>query len=45
MESEVDYPYQAEDGQCQFNSSEVVATIKNWTYITTTQVGFIFGFS
>jgi len=34
LESEQDYPYYAEDGNCKFNAKEVVATIKNWQYAT-----------
>jgi len=37
METETEYPYTAEDQTCQFKSSDVVAKISNWTYITTTK--------
>jgi len=34
MESENSYPYVGENGVCNFNTTEVVATITNWAYIT-----------
>jgi len=34
QESEVDYPYTAEDGSCQFNGSDIVAKIKSYKYAT-----------
>jgi len=35
QEDEQDYPYQGQDGQCQFNAADVKATIKSWQYATT----------
>jgi len=34
MDTMTDYPYTAEDDTCAFKSSEIAASIKNWTYIT-----------
>jgi len=34
METMSQYPYTAENGQCQFNQQYVVATISSWTYVT-----------
>jgi len=34
MESESDYPYQAQDGTCAYNSGEVVAKISGFQYAT-----------
>jgi len=36
MEPIVDYPYTAEDGNCNFNSGDVVAKISNWQWATET---------
>ena len=33
LESIADYPYTAEDGTCEFNQKEVVASITNWKYV------------
>jgi C1A family cysteine protease len=34
VESESDYPYDAQNGQCQFNQADVVATISSWNYVS-----------
>jgi cysteine peptidase B len=34
LESYADYPYIGVNGQCRFNSKDVVASIKKWGYIT-----------
>eukprot|EP01116_Phalansterium_solitarium_P012993 TRINITY_DN297_c0_g2_i2.p1 TRINITY_DN297_c0_g2~~TRINITY_DN297_c0_g2_i2.p1 ORF type:complete len:396 (+),score=170.97 TRINITY_DN297_c0_g2_i2:78-1265(+) len=34
QEYEADYPYQGEDGNCNFNAADVAATIKTWKYGT-----------
>lgn len=34
LDSASSYPYDAEDGQCEFNPSDVVAHISNWQYVT-----------
>jgi len=36
METESDYPYTGSDDKCAFQKQKAVATISNWTYITTT---------
>jgi len=37
METQSAYPYTGADGNCKFKKSSVVATISNWTYVTTTK--------
>jgi len=37
IENESDYPYTAQDGQCQFKKALVAATIANWKYATTSK--------
>jgi hypothetical protein len=37
LEPLADYPYTAADGNCAYNSGEVVAKISDWTYTTTDQ--------
>jgi len=37
MDPLADYPYVAENEQCQFQSNEVVAHISNWEYVTQSQ--------
>jgi len=34
VESEADYPYDAQNGQCQFNQADIVATISSWNYVS-----------
>jgi len=34
MDTWQSYPYTAENGNCQFNSGNVAATIQNWNYVT-----------
>jgi len=34
LESNISYPYTAENGQCVFKSAEIVASISNWQYAT-----------
>jgi len=36
METDNSYPYEGQNDPCSFNKSLVVASIKNWTYVTTT---------
>lgn len=33
LEPESDYPYTAQDGNCNFDSSDVQAKISNWQYV------------
>jgi len=35
LEAYSDYPYTGVDGTCKFKSSDVIATLKTWGYITT----------
>jgi C1A family cysteine protease len=37
LEDEQDYPYDAEQGSCNFNSGEVIAKFSNWQYVTQSQ--------
>jgi len=37
MDTMTSYPYTAEDDKCAFKTADVAASIKNWTYITTTK--------
>jgi len=34
LESEADYPYKAVNGQCKFNSADVVAKISAWSFVS-----------
>jgi len=35
LETLADYPYTAQDGQCQFNAGEISRSISSWQYVTT----------
>ena len=37
LESEANYPYVPADGPCDFKSSEIAASISNWTFVSTYQ--------
>jgi len=37
IETEQDYPYDAEQGSCNFNSGEIDAKFSNWQYVTQSQ--------
>jgi len=34
LETESDYPYTAQDGNCNFNSGDISCTINSWKYVT-----------
>jgi len=37
LETEADYPYSAQDGQCQFNHAEIECPVTKWEYVTQSQ--------
>jgi len=37
LETLADYPYTAQDGYCQFQSSEIARSIQSWEYVTQSQ--------
>lgn len=37
LQSETDYPYTGKDGTCKFNNNKIVASVNNYTVVSTNE--------